>query len=146
MIRKGMEGSLPQWKFASGKEANFIQAFNKEALGFIYEVEFNNGKKYLGRKALYHTRTLKPLKGKKKKRIKVVESDWLKYIGSFKDEELKEQMKSGHLTVVKRTILRECLSKWEMSYYETKHLFEKDCLLSNEYYNNNILGKFYKPK
>lgn len=141
-----MEGRLPTWKFTSGYEVTSLIEFHSETVGFIYEIEFNNGKRYIGKKSLWHTRKLKPLKGTRKKRIKTVESDWSNYMGSFKDKDLIQQMKDGHLTVVKRTILRECKNKWEMTYYETKYQFEKDCLLSEEYYNNNILGKFYRPR
>lgn len=133
------------WNY-NGEDVTAIQWFPEDSIGFIYEIEFNNGKKYLGRKALYHKKTSPPLKGKKRKRVKYVESNWKKYNGSFKDPELIENLKKGYLVPVKRKIIRICFTPWEMTYYETKLLFDRDCLLSNEYYNNNILGKFYKPK
>lgn len=128
------------------KEITKIDDLKKSAIGFIYEIEFSNGKKYLGRKALYHNRKLKPLKGYKRKRKVVVESDWLTYNGSFTDEKLKDNLKSEEIIVVSKKIIKVCETLWEMSYYETKFLFENDCLLNMDYYNNNIMGKFYRPK
>lgn len=133
------------WKYRK-KEIKELEDLTSEAIGFIYEIEFCNGNKYLGRKALYHKRTLKPLKGYKRKRKSVVESDWKTYIGSPKDEDLKKLLKSGEVKVKSRNILKVCTTLWEMSYFETKYLFERDCLLKNEYYNSNIMGKFYRPK
>lgn len=133
------------WKY-SGKDFNPSSTSDiEDFVGFIYEVEFSNGKKYLGRKAFFHNRKLPPLKGYKRKRKVVVESDWRKYIGSSKNEDLNESLKNGEITVVSKSILKFCESLWEMTYYETKHLFERDCILDENYYNNNILGKFYRP-
>jgi len=137
---------MMDWMMFDGRERQFISQFTPGTVGFIYEIEFSNGKKYLGRKALYHTRKLPPLKGAKKKRIVTKESDWKNYNGSFKDKDLRKKIKSGQITLVKRIILAECLDKWSLTYYETYYLFLKNCLLSDEYYNANILGKFYKPK
>lgn len=133
------------WRF-KGRSIEDISEFGEDAVGFIYEVSFTNGMKYLGRKALYHNFTRPPLKGYKRKRKGVRESDWKKYIGSPKDAELLESLKSGEIKVSSKEILHICFSNWEMTYYETKFLFEKDCILADNYYNNNILGKFYRPK
>lgn len=139
--------SMTPWMDTKGKIYDTLD--NEEmvdCVGFIYEVQFNNGMKYLGRKALYHNRTLPPLKGTKRKRKKVVESDWLKYCGSIKNEEFKEGVKSGEIFPIARTILRFCKTAWEMTYHETRILFIQDALLQDSYYNSNILGKFYRPK
>lgn len=133
------------WIFR-GKVINNIDNLPDKVFGFIYEISFSNGMKYIGRKALFHNKTLKPLKGKKAKRKTVVESDWKKYSGSIKDKDFIEGFSSGSITVTHKEILKLCYSLWEMSYYETQALFMSNCLLSAEYYNNNILGKFYKPK
>jgi len=143
-----MRDKLPVWTspLFPGGAILFITDFPEPTVGFIYEVEFNNGKKYIGRKALWHNYSLPPLKGKKRKRKRQRESDWKTYNGSFKDEELKKEIAEGKLFPIKRTILKRCTTNWEMTYYETKYLFEHDCLLSDDYYNSNILGKFYRPK
>ena len=138
---------LIPWEFEdNGYRFERLDDFAKGAVGFIYEIEFNNGKKYLGRKALYHKRTMRPLKGKKRKRVKMVESNWKDYLGSFKNQGLKEKIKTGEIYPVRRAIITVCYDAWQMTYFETKYLFVRDCLLDDNYYNNNILGKFYKPE
>ena len=118
-------------------------------VGFVYLIEnLENGKKYLGKKSLNFIRTLR--KGKKelalmtdrrssKKKVIVKESDWLKYTGS--NTYLNNDIKKGDR--YKKHILALCYSKQEMTYLETKYQFTFEVLESPEYYNGNILGKFY---
>lgn len=134
-----------EWTYRNN-EIDSLEKLKKSAIGFVYEIEFCNGKKYLGRKALFHNKKLKPLKGYKRKRKVTVESDWKTYIGSPKDKNLKKHLESGKVIIKKKNILKVCENLWEMSYYETKYLFERDCLLKDEYYNSNIMGKFYRPR
>jgi len=128
------------------REIKCLEDVDPGTHGFIYEIEFSNNMRYIGRKNFFHNKTLPPLKGQKRKRKKVVESDWQNYIGSIKEPSFKEGLKNGDITPIRRTILRFCNTPWEMTYYETRYLFVKNCLLSEYYYNSNILGKFYKPK
>lgn len=123
-----------------------VESLPDNAIGFVYLLEFSNGMKYIGRKSLYHTRTLKPLKGKKRKRKKTVDSDWKTYCGSIKNEEFCEGFKSKKITVVKREIVHICYDQWDLTYYETKYQFDSDCLIKEDYYNQNILGKFYRKR
>lgn len=122
-------------------------------LGIIYQVTLSNGKRYVGKKNLFSVRK-KPL-GKKAiaeitdKRLKkyemvVKESDWLTYNGSSRV--LLDEVKKGKVSVVKREILEVASTKNELTYLETKHLFLNDVLGENSdsFYNDNILGKFYK--
>jgi len=127
-------------------EIEEIEDFPSGAVGFIYELHFSNGRKYVGRKALYHNRTLAPLKGKKRKRKVTKESDWKKYAGSIKNEQYKKDIKEGRVMLIKKVILKACFDKWDMTYYETKYQFERDCLIDQSYYNGNILGKFYRKR
>ena len=128
------------------KEYKEVSDFPEEAVGFIYELHFSNSRKYIGRKALYHTRTLKPVKGTKRKRKVTKESDWKKYAGSIKHEDYKKEIKSGSIFLLKKVVLKVCFDKWDMTYYETKYQFDRDCLVDQCYYNGNILGKFYRKK
>lgn len=101
-------------------------------IGFVYEITNTfNGKRYLGKKNFYFSKT-KQVKGKKK-RIKV-ESDWQTYYGSNK--ELNEHVALFGENKFERRIVRLCQTKGEMTYYETKHIFETDAILSEEYYND----------
>lgn len=120
-----------------------------DCIGFIYLIEnLDNGRKYLGRKSLHHKRRVK--KGKKelaamsdkrgsKYKETIKESDWLSYTGS--NTELNNDIKKGDR--YKKHILALCYSKAELTYLETKFQFTFEVLESPEYYNGNILGKFY---
>lgn len=131
------------WLFEE-KVVGSIEDMPENTFGFIYEVEhIPSGRKYLGKKVLQFTRKLPPLKGYRRKRTVVKESDWKDYYGS--QAEIKKLVKEGKESDFKRTILKFVPSKKLLTYYETKYLFingvlEKD----NEYINDNILGKFYR--
>ena len=76
------------------KEVNSIEDMPDGTFGFIYEVVHNpTGRKYLGKKVLQFNRTLPPLKGQKRKRKVVKESDWKTYYGSH--AEIKSLIKEG---------------------------------------------------
>ena len=115
----------------------------EDVYGFIYEVEhIPTKKKYIGKKVLMFNRTLPPLKGQKRKRKVVKESDWKTYVGS--QLEVKQLLKEGTLDDFKRTILMLVPTKKLLTYYEIKALFIRNALEDDNYLNNNILGKFYK--
>jgi hypothetical protein len=102
-------------------------------IGFVYEITDNlTAKKYIGKKLLLSTRRLPPLKGKKKKRIKIVQSDWVNYYGS---SEIVQTLVAERPHDWSREILDLCKAKGELSYIEAKYHFEKEVLLKEEYYN-----------
>lgn len=101
-------------------------------IGFVYEIVCKpNGKRYLGKKNFFFSKT-KQVKGKKKK-IKV-DSDWQSYYGSNK--EIQEHVALYGENKFERKILRLCATKGEMTYYETKYIFEVDAIISEQYYND----------
>ncbi len=111
-------------------------------VGFVYLItNLDNDKKYIGKKWFWSTKKLPPLKGKKRKRTVVKESDWKQYYGSSEDVKLLlEQTGKDNF---KRKILRLCKTKGECTYYEAKLQFENDVLLSDEYYNAFIGCKIH---
>lgn len=112
--------------------------------GFVYEItDTLNGKKYIGKKKLSSTRTLKPLKGQKRKRRVVSESDWESYYGS--SEEVKALVEEFGTQRFTRKILRLCKTTAETSYYELKEQVMNDVLLKpDEYYNAFVGGKIHR--
>ena len=111
--------------------------------GFIYEVIHKpTGRKYIGKKVLEFNRTLPPLKGQKRKRKIVKESDWFTYYGSH--QEIKALIKEGKQEEFSREILEFVPTKKLLTYFECKYLFIKEVLEHNEYINDNILAKFYR--
>ena len=113
-------------------------------IGFVYEItDTLNGKKYIGKKKLSSTRTLKPLKGQKRKRKVVSESDWMDYYGS--SEEVKALVEEFGVERFNRKILRLCKTTAEMSYYEIKEQVERDVLLKpDEFYNAFVGAKIHR--
>lgn len=105
-------------------------------LGFVYEITDNETKKkYIGKKLLQSKRRLAPLKGKKRKRIRIVESDWEDYYGSSETlKTLVEERKASF----SREILYFAAGKGELSYMEAKLQFDKEVLLTDDYYNGII--------
>ena len=113
------------------------QAVPEDAFGFIYEiVNITNGKKYIGKKQMKRKIRRNPLKGKKRKRIDHIESEWKTYTGS--SDTLNIDIATLGLDKFVFKILKFCNSKFELSYFEAKMQFEKDVLLSEDYYNGII--------
>lgn len=112
--------------------------------GFVYEItDTLNGKRYIGKKKLSSTRTLKPLKGQKRKRKVVSESDWMDYYGS--SEEVKALVEEFGKERFVRKILRLCKTTAETSYYELKAQMDNDVLLRpDEFYNAFVGGKIHR--
>lgn len=105
-------------------------------IGFVYEItDISNGKKYLGKKLLLRKKKLAPLKGQKRKRSVIEQSDWEKYYGS--SETVKEAV-AQRKEDFRREILCFCSSKGELSYMEAKYQFEREVLLRDDYYNGII--------
>ena len=95
---------------------------DKDAVGFVYKIyEQDTGKAYVGIKKFWKTVKWKPLKGKKRKQKKVIESDWKTYNSSNK--ELQEKIKENPDNYTKH-IIRICDSVTEMKAYEAYYQLE----------------------
>jgi len=111
-------------------------------VGFVYLItNLENDKKYIGKKWFWSTKKMPPLKGKKRKRTVVKESDWKQYYGS--SEEVKLLLEQHGKDNFKREILRLCKTKGECTYYEAKLQFDFDVLLRDDYYNEFIGCKIH---
>lgn len=109
----------------------YLEEIPDGAIGFVYCItNTTTNKKYIGKKNFFFQKT-KQVKGKKKKYK--AESDWRTYFGSNK--ELNEHVNLLGEDKFYREIIRLCYSKGEMSYYETKHIFATDAVISESFYN-----------
>ncbi len=138
----------------NNEEITDISQFPPNTFGFIYEVITPEGKKYIGKKVLYHNQKKKLTKAElaeqsgrgRKKSFRIIqkESDWKKYYGSNKH--LKNQITKGEVTLenLGKQIIEVGFNKKHLTYLETKYLFQLEVLEKpDEYYNDNILGKFF---
>lgn len=118
--------------------------------GFVYLITNEvTGQKYVGRKYFISRRKIK-VKGKKRRVLKVTESDWKFYKGS--SETLLKDIASLGIHKFSFTILKCYRTRQEVNYAETKELFARDVLYktkadgSYEYYNENIMSRYFRPK
>ena len=114
-----------------------ITELPKGTVGFVYLItNTKSNKKYIGKKLAQFKKTRPPLKGKKNKRRSTVESDWQTYWGS--SDHLKADVAELGTENFTREILYFCNSRGMLSYLEAKEQFDREVLLSTEYYNGII--------
>lgn len=131
-----------------------ISDFPDNTFGFVYRItHLPTDKSYIGKKVLQFTRKVKLTKRELKEyegvvgrkpsfKLAVKESDWKTYWGSNKY--LKEAMKEFPIEEFERDILICAPTKKLLTYYETKYQMIYQVLEKpDEFYNDNILGKFY---
>lgn len=126
------------------KSKEFTSDDIEKHVAFVYLItNLTNGRMYIGKKRFTKVRTKAPLKGKVRKRKVKSESDWLAYWGS--NEQLQQDVKELGEENFKREILRLCNSLTEASYYEAKEQFDREVLLTEDYYNGIIAVKVRAP-
>ena len=106
-------------------------------IGFVYLItDHKNNMLYVGKKLAITTRKLPPLKGKKNKRHKRIDTDWQTYWGS--SDKLTAQRVLDGAQHFSREILHLCANKNTMSYLECKEQFDRNVLMDDQYYNGII--------
>ena len=144
------------WTLRNNEKITQVSQFPKNTYGFVYKItHIPSGKAYIGKKVLVHTKKVKVtkkdlllyegVKGRKPTHKRVSkESDWLTYYGSNQPlQELVKQWPEDHF---ERNILKLAPNKKLLTYYETQYQFIYRVLEKpDEFFNSNILGKFF-PK
>jgi hypothetical protein len=124
-------------------DKEFTSEMIGDYIGFVYVItDRRNNKKYVGKKLFTSKRRLPPLKGKTRKRTVLKESDWMQYYGS--SDEVKALVEELGPDNFHREILHLCESKGVMSYLEAKEQFDRNVLLSDDYYNGIINCKIHR--
>lgn len=127
------ESIFMSWKY---NNEDFTEV-PKNMEGFVYLItNLTNNRKYVGKKHFW-TRQKDRKTGRRKKK----ESNWKTYFGSC--DELNEDVKLLGQDKFEREILYLCPHKKSMSYYETMEQFKRDVLMTDDYYNTNIEGRFF---
>ena len=117
---------------------------SNDTFGFIYEITNTaNSKKYIGKKQCKSKLKRKPLKGKKRKRIDIKESDWKSYTSS--SEKLNADIERLGKQNFEFKIIRACSCKWELAYFEIKEQLLHNVLLRDDYYNGIINVRIGSP-
>jgi hypothetical protein len=144
---------MQNWLYKN-KEIYSLEDIPNNIFGFIYiTTHIPTGKKYLGKKSLYHSANVKlgkkeianlPItRGRTKLTKQVIkESDWKSYYGS--EEFIKQRIKEKKQEEFTREIIHFVENKKLLTYFECKYQFIYNVLEDNEWMNSNILGKFYK--
>lgn len=108
--------------------------------GFVYLIiNRTNNKKYIGKKNFWERRK-DPKTGRRRKK----ESNWQNYYGSC--DALIDDVKILGKENFERIILYLCPHKKSMSYYETYEQFKQNVIMSEDYYNTNVEGKFFSSE
>jgi hypothetical protein len=140
------------WKY-NNKEMTCLEDFPQGTYGFIYRTFHKpSGIAYIGKKVLFHNvkkkltkKELALIEGQGRRplyRLTQKESDWKTYYGSAKP--ILELLNQGRANEFERTIIKLAPDKKLLTYYETKYLFVYEVLEKpDDFYNDNILGKFY---
>jgi len=133
--------SSSDWKYQSNPVGEIPNGY----YGFVYRITDRvTGMMYIGKKFFYSKKTLPPLKGKKRKRRKLVESNWKEYWSS--SPQLIASVEKYGPDRFRRDILVLCENKFECAYEEAKIQFTNNVLFDNDYYNEVINVRLRKPK
>ena len=142
------------WTY-KGKEMVSIENFEPWVFGFVYEIEYKSGKKYLGKKNLLsyiekdallngnkrkgHIKFLNRIKKRKrvKRELTGVESNWKTYSSSSTDIPKDDK-------IVAKRILFMANRSQQLSYLEERELFRVEASVNTQYHNLNIGGRYFK--
>jgi len=125
------------WQY-QGKRYDPPEGFShKDAYGFVYLItNKSTGQMYIGKKFFWSKKTLPITKTRKRKQKILIESNWRDYYGSNKH--LQEDVIKMGEDLFHREILHICKTKGECAYMEAKEQFDREVLLTDDYYNGII--------
>ena len=135
MIMKKNDKKIIPWEY----NGNILEitSEDKDKVGFVYLViDKKTNKKYIGKKYIWKKIARPPLKGKKRRRIDYVQSDWKTYTTSC--EPLSNAIKERPIEEFEFKILHLCSAKGLTSYLEAKEQFLQNVLLDDNFYNGII--------
>lgn len=128
---------MSNWKY-EGRDFVPPEDFSSDDYyGFVYCISNRaTNKKYVGKKFFWKSKTLPITKTRKRRKKLLVESDWREYWGS--NNHLQEDVQTQGEDMFYREILHLCKTKGECAYLEAKEQFDREVLLTDDYYNGII--------
>tara|TARA_Y100000385_G_scaffold251383_1_gene274068 strand:+ start:30 stop:455 length:426 start_codon:yes stop_codon:yes gene_type:complete len=124
---------MSEWTY----KGKVVDTLPDDCEAFVYLItNTTNDKKYIGKKLAKFKTTKPPLKGRKNKRRGTKESDWRTYWGS--SDHLNEDVITLGEDKFTREILHYCPTRGIASYIEAQEQFERNVLLTDDYYNGII--------
>ena len=117
--------------------------------GFVYMIEFENGNRYIGKKAFFSKRKrnfgkkeIEKLTDKRLKKYEIVtkESNWQTYTSS--NPFVNSRIKNGE--DYQKYIICFAKDKKHLSYLEEYELHKRHVLWDDVYLNDNIAGRYFK--
>ena len=141
------------WYVDDGGIAEFPEEKANEYYGFVYIItNIKTQKFYIGKKAFTHNKKKKLTKkeiaehtgvGRKPTtRVDTVDSGWKLYCGSSK--ELLADVKLHGEKYFERIILHLAKNKKQLSFFELQEQITYRVLFSDNCYNDNIAGKYFR--
>lgn len=129
-----------EWIYNGRKWSPPEEFSSEDYYGFVYCITNRaTGKKYIGKKFFWSKKTLPITKTRKRRKRLLVESDWRDYYGSNKH--LKADVEKQGDEMFHREIIHLCKTKGECAYMEAKEQFDREVLLTDDYYNGIISCK-----
>ena len=124
-------------------QGTFLNEAPEEYEGFVYVIHnFQTKRYYIGQKRFWTVKKLPPLKGRKNRRHKRVETDWRDYWGS--SEALQADIDALGQSNFSRTILTLCKTKGDINYEEARLQFQYGVLKDPLAYNGIINCKIHR--
>jgi len=128
----GNNSKVVNWKIRSnsGRLVKFDENITNDYLGMVYKItRVDTGKSYIGKKIFWNRVKLKPLKGFKRKRLTLKQSNWKTYTGSC--DALNEDISKFGIQSFKFEVLHLCKSKFDLSYVELVEQINNKVLFSD---------------
>jgi len=128
------------WVGPDGKHVHSHSDLPDNCTDIVYLLQFESGRKYIGKKSVRSIRKKKPTKTqlairKNYSRKELTNLPFIKYTGSSKENENE--------VVIAKYILYYCSNKRTATYLEMAEMVLREVLFTDEYTNKNISGRFY---
>jgi hypothetical protein len=123
------------WTF-NEKPINSHDDLDPRCTDFVYFITYDNGRMYIGKKAVRAIRRKPPLKGYKRNRRIMTNLPFENYQGSFDG--------AKDMVPTRKEIVYQCSSRKASTYLEMEMLVKHEAIFLDKFINENIGGTFFK--